>query len=176
MKSFRMALPLLVAGLGCQTPAPSNEAPETAGLSGIEGAWRMTSWQAVSPTGETSDLPLQESLILFFNGFYSIAYSRHESPSPYFAERFNGTDEERIDRLTWLTVNTGTYELAPGKLTTHPLFALTPEFEGGTAECDYEMAGDELTLTYTNVASADGVQSPIYKAGERRIYHLERVR
>lgn len=176
MKSLRIALPLLVAVFACQAPGQTNEVPETAQPSGIEGAWRITSIQAVSPTGETSALPSQESLILFFNGYYSVAYSRHESPSPYFAERFNATDEERIDRLTALTVNTGTYELTPGKLTMHPLFALTPEFEGGTAESNYEISGNELTLTYTNVVSADGVQSPIFAAGERTVYHLERVR
>jgi hypothetical protein len=58
----------------------------------------------------------------------------------------------------------------------HPLFALTPEFEGGTAECTYEISGDEFTLTYTNVVSADGVQAPIYAAGEQIVFHLERVR
>jgi len=175
MKSFPAALAFFLIVSGCQTQAQTDQAYDMGTQTGVEGAWRIASLQAVSATGEVSELPIQESLMLFFDGYYSNAFSRHESPSPYFTDRFNPTEEERIARLSELTVNTGTYELGSGTLTLRPMFALTPEFIGGAAEFEYQLSGDQLTLTQRNVVSVDGVQSQVFAAGEGRVFHLQRI-
>lgn len=175
MKLLPVTLPLLLVVSGCQTQAETDAPPVTSAPTGVEGAWRISSYQAVSPTGEVSELPVQESLMLFYDGFYSHAFSRHESPSSGWADQFNPTDDERMARLTELTVNAGRYELGSGTLTIRPIFALSPWFIGGAAEFEYELSGDQLILTQTGIVSVDGAQPPVFAAGERRVFHLDRV-
>ncbi len=175
-RSFVLLVLLLFLGVAaCQQQAPLEQAipePETAPL---EGAWRFVGGQTVAASGETTEVTIHESLMLFTAGHYSIARSAGEERIPPYAERWSPTDTEQLARMNSIVVNAGTYEATESSLVTRPLFALVPEFVGGTAEYEYELSGDTLTLTTTNIVSADDVQLPLIANGGRDIYTLERI-
>jgi len=168
-----LALSLLF--LACQAPPPPEQDAVPEPTTALEGAWHMVAIQDVSATGDTTDVPVYENLILFAGHHYSIAFSRGDHRSEYWAERWNATDDELLDRFHLITVNTGTYELTDATLVTHPMFALVPEFVGGTAEYGVVLTGDQLTLNSSSVVSVDGVQNPQIAEGGYRIHRLERI-
>ena len=75
-----------------------------------------------------------------------------------------------------MTVNAGTYEVTGSTATLRPLFALVPEFVGGSAEHEYELSGDTLTLRWGRTLAADGVESAFSAAGEWWELTLVRIR
>ena len=124
-RSFVLLVLLLFLGVAaCQQQAPLEQAipePETAPL---EGAWRFVGGQTVAASGETTEVTIHESLMLFTAGHYSIARSAGEEPIPPYAERWSPTDTEKVARMNSIVVNAGTYEATESSLVTRPLFAL----------------------------------------------------
>ncbi len=173
--------PILLAGLSlalasCQPPDRADDSSQATETSPVEGAWRVTAIQEVSADGEVTETPTYESLVLFADGYYSIAFSLGDAPSQFFAERWAATEEESSARFQNIIVNTGTYELTGSSVVTEPLFALVPEFIGGVATYDVSVVGDELTLTAVNIVSDDGVQLPIFVQGGQWVLQLARMR
>jgi hypothetical protein len=167
------ALALVLAA--CQSRAPA-EQPTAEGERPLEGAWRIVGAQSVAASGKASDNPTQESLVLFADGHYSIAVAFGDKRVAPYAIRWRGTDAERLARISSIVVNAGTYEATPSTLVTRPLFALVPEFVGGSQEYQYELSGNRLTLRQSNLVSSDGVQNPDIVKGQRTVYTLERIK
>ena len=153
MPSRLMLVSLSVLLVGC-------EAQPAADLSPVEGAWRLTALVNIAPDGARTDVTPQESLIFFGRDYYSMAYAFGDQRSPYYAERFNPTDEESLARMKSMTVNTGTYEVEGSKLLLRPLVARVPEFVNGLAEHEYTVSGDTLTLIWGRTVSEDGIEAP----------------
>ena len=171
--SFLLALGLATSA--CQPEAPPGEVVEDRGASPIAGAWRVVAVEDVTSDGEVTEIPTHESMVLFTDRYYSMAYSYGDHVSLPFAERWTPTDEESLDRFGLIVVNTGIYQITPTSLVTSPLFALTPEFIGGAAEHEYTLEGNLLTLTATSVTSFDDVSLPQTADDAVRILHLERI-
>ena len=171
MRSGHAVVGALLAVLaGCSATSTSQQAGP------LEGAWRLTRVIIVSADGSRTALTPQESLFLFSDGYYSIAYAFGDEPFPAYAEPFNPTDEERLARFSSILVNTGTYEVSGSTATLRPLFALVPEFVGGFAEHDYEVSGDQLTLSWRRTMSAAGVEEPFTAVGGSAEFTLTRLR
>ena len=142
----------------------------------LEGAWQMTSNFRVAADGTRTPLKPQENLFIFSDGYYSIAYALGDQPFPDYATKFSATDEEKAARMSSITVNTGTYTVSGSKMTLRPLFALVPEFVGGSAEVDYEVSGDVLTIQWRRVLSKEGLENPNLSQGnwsERTLVRLK---
>ena len=118
---------------------------------------------------------VQESLLIFADGFYSMNWTGGSEPSPFNEQRFNPTEAERADRYRRLLVNAGRYEIADGILRTEPDFALVPEYVNGYGEFEYSLVGDTLRLTWTDIVSVDGIPDPTTEAGVRFQYTLVRA-
>ncbi len=170
-----------IALVGCapQSTETSDEATDLAEAapaperSPLEGAWQLTGAQTVAEDGTTTELAVQENLVLFTGTHYSMAWSLLEEPFPQFAERWNPTEEEKAARFWSLLMNAGTFEVTGSSLTTRPLVALMPGFVGGEADHDFAVAGDTLTLTTTEARSSDGVA--FAGTGSLTTYRLVRV-
>ena len=176
MPSLRFVFLLLfLATAACQPQAPVEQAVPQPERAPLEGAWRFVGGESISASGETTAVSMQESVMLFTARHYSIARSTGEERTAPYAERWTPTDPEQLARMNSIIVNAGTYEATPSSLVTRPLFALVPEFVGGTAEYEYELSGDTLTLTTTNIVSADGIQVPFLAEGGRETLRLERI-
>ncbi len=160
---------LVVLG-ACAAPAVQDDTDP------LEGAWQLTGLAQVSAEGTRTDLTHQESLFLFRGGHYSMAYAFGEERSPAYGERFTPTDEESLARFGSMTVNAGTYEVTGSTATLRPLFALVPEFVGGSAEHEYELSGDTLTLRWGRTLAADGVESAFSAGGSWTELTLVRIR
>ncbi len=174
---FRPLLAVLTVCLlaGCQQQAPQEE-PELASESpSVEGAWNLVGMEIVSADGEVTQVPTYENLMLFKDGYYSMALSRGDHKSPYFSERWGATEDEQLDRWSLIIVNAGTYEVTESELITRPLFALVPEFVGGTARYSYELTEDQFALTVTGILSADGAENPQFIDGSTWVYRMERI-
>jgi len=57
----------------------------------LQGAWRLVSMRLVPAEGESFEIPVQESFILFADGYYSIGYAFGDSGSVRYAERWRPT-------------------------------------------------------------------------------------
>jgi hypothetical protein len=171
--SFLLALGLATSA--CQPQAPSGEVVEDREVSPIAGAWRVVAVEDVTSEGEVTEIPTHESMVIFTDRYYSIAFSMGDRASLPFAERWAPTDAESLDRFGVMVVNTGIYQITPTTVVTSPLFALTPEFIGGAAEHEYTLEGNLLTLTATSVTSFDDVSLPQTTDDAVRILHLERI-
>ena len=161
---------VLVGLCGCATPS----VPDQGGP--LEGAWRLTGLVDVAADGTRADFTPQESLFLFQGAHYSMAYAQGDERFPSYAEAFAPTDEESVARFGSMTVNTGTFEVSGSTVTLRPLFALVPEFVGGFAEHDYELTGDDLTLTWGRTMSSAGVERSFTAGGGSTELRLTRVR
>ena len=167
---MNLVAPLLVVLGACAAPAvPDDTGP-------FEGAWRLTSMVNVAADGTRTDFTPQESLFLFRGAHYSMAFAYAEQPSAPYAVAFTPTDEESLARFGSMTVNTGTYEVTGSTAILRPLFALVPEFVGGSAEHEYELSGDTLTLRWGRTLAADGVESAFSAGGGRTELTLVRIR
>ena len=124
-RSFVLLVLLLFLGVAaCQQQAPPEQAipePETAPL---EGAWRFVGGQTVAASGETTEVTIHESLMLFTAGHYSIARSSGEEPMAPYAERWTPTETEQLARMNSIIVNSGTYEATPSNLVTRPALGI----------------------------------------------------
>lgn len=154
MKLAHITFTVLLAGfVACsgQSPVPSDP---------LNGAWRLTSMQVIYPDGKRIEIPVQESLFIFADGYYSIGYAFGEGGSVPYAERWHPSDSEKLARFESVIVNAGSYRLDGSQLDVHPLFAMAPEFVDGEGVFSHAFAADALELTWKRSIAFDGLEYP----------------
>jgi len=154
MKLAYMAVAGLLAGaVACseQEAGPPNP---------LNGAWRVVSMRLDIADGNSIEVPVHESLVLFADGYYSISYAFGAGGSVPYAERWHPSDSEKIARFGSMIVNSGSYRLSASRLDARPLFALAPEFVGGEGIFTYAFAVDTLELTWERSIAFDGLEYP----------------
>jgi hypothetical protein len=126
----------------------------------LNGAWRLVAMHWISADGKSFEIPVQESLVIFAEGYYSIGYAFGDSASVPFTERWHPSDREKVARYSSVIVNSGTYRLSGSRLDARPLFALAPEFVGGRGVFSYAFKADTLELTWERSIAFDGLEYP----------------
>ena len=115
----------------------------------IEGVWKMTE---IVVTGEDAlNVPNpQPGLIIFTQKHYSVMWVPGNQPRSLFKGE-NPTNEEKIAAYDSFVANSGTYEVAEGTLTLHPMVARSPNFmAGGVSKNQLRIEGTTLWLTQKN--------------------------
>ena len=126
----------------------------------LNGAWRLVAMHLIFVDGKRVEVPAQESLFIFADGYYSIAYAFGDTSSAPYAERWHPTGSEKLARFGSVIVNAGSYRLRGSQLEAHPVFALAPEFVGGEGVFAFAFAADTLELTWERSIAFDGVEYP----------------
>lgn len=122
----------------------------------FQGAWQLqeTMITGGENAGTYSDPNLH--LLLFSEGHYSRVLNFSDRPdAPAVGTLFGNdqsteSDEYRLSALASIRANAGTYEASGSTLTLHFMLALNPGAVGNSPEFEYDIDGDELTLTATN--------------------------
>lgn len=140
----------------------------------VVGVWEVKEIALQNGSGPTADKPFP-NIIMFTRHHYSMMWVLGAEPQRSFAERWNPTDAEKIERFDALVVNSGTYEIKGSTLTAHPIVARIPEFVGGTLICEYHLENDTMRLTFVDEYSYDGVQAPWVASGKRLMLTLVRI-
>jgi hypothetical protein len=84
----------------------------------------------------------------------------NRSATKAFETRWAPTEQEKLQRFGEIIVNTGTYNTANGQIEVRPIIARMPEFMGGRMVYRIEWSGDDLTLTFLDEYTFDGIQAP----------------
>jgi hypothetical protein len=145
-----------------------------AGADPLRGAWRVRSMHLITAERDTIEMKVNESLVVFADGYYSISYCFGKDRPATYAERWRPSDEEKLARFGRLIVNSGSYRLAGGVIDATPLFALAPEFVDGRAVFSYRFVKDVLELTWERSIAYDGLDYP--SAGTVTLLRLTRIR
>jgi hypothetical protein len=154
MKLAHIAVAGLVAGaVACSGQSPGPADP-------LSGVWRLVEMRLISADGERIGIPALESLFIFANGYYSIAYAFGDGGSVPYAERWRPSDSEKAVRFSSIIVNAGSYRLSGTRIDAHPLFALAPEFVDGEGVFSYAFTADTLELTWERSIAFDGLEYP----------------
>jgi hypothetical protein len=130
---------------------------------GVVGVWQIKE-VATQRGGLITDKPLS-SVFIFTPRHYSMVWVFSAETQGSFAERWNPTDAEKIERFNSLVVNSGTYEIDGNTLIAHPVIARIPDFMGGKLICEYHIENDMMRLKFIDEYSFDGVQAPWVKSG-----------
>jgi hypothetical protein len=152
----RMVLALIIAlviMVGCTERSTSQSDP-------LHGAWHVATMYLISADKDTIEILINESLIIFGEGYYSVAYAFGENKDSTFAERWHPNGKEKIDRYSSLIVNTGSYQINGSHLYARPLFALAPEFIKGQAVFSFKFVEETLELTWEKSIAFDGLEYP----------------
>lgn len=117
----------------------------------LDGAWKIVEASGHNSKGDWTWSPVQPSLFLFLDGYYSIMLVRGDKPRPLMADtatRGNITEAEMRSIFTPFNANSGTYKVSGSTVTTKPMVALWPNFmESGSASYDYRIEDGMLILT-----------------------------
>lgn len=130
----------------------------------IIGVWQVKEIARQGDSGKIADKPFP-SIFIFTPHHYSMVWVFGAEPQRPFAERWNPTDDEKIERFNSMVVNSGTYEIDGSTLTAHPIVARIPDFVGGKLICEYHIEKDTMRLKFVDEYSFDGVQAPWVKSG-----------
>ena len=154
MKLKHLAFAILLAGMvACSGQSARPPDP-------LNGAWRLAAMRLIFADGKNVEVPARESLVIFADGYYSIAYAFGEGSSVPYAERWHASESEKVARFSSIIVNAGSYRLTGSRLDARPLFALAPEFVGGEGVFSYAFAADTLELTWERSIASDGLEYP----------------
>lgn len=164
-------VPFLALLTACNAIIQNSSDTESAS---IEGAWRLTLSEVLTPDGRVIAGTVQESLLLFAAPYYSMNWATGVAATPS-ATALQPTDEEKLARYGTLIINAGQFELAEGVLTIRPEFALIPEYVGGIGVFDVEIAWDTLDLVWHTIAAADETPDPNTAIGVRFHYRFSRL-
>jgi hypothetical protein len=140
-----------VAGLMALVGAPLLSQSRAASQETIQGVWRVTEVTTTGPNASTNKSP-QPSLYIFTPKHYSLmrvngTTARPDLPQDQMAK---ATAAQLLAVYgTALSAQSGTYELAGGKLTTRPVvakntFGMAP---GASFTASYKLDGKTLTIT-----------------------------
>ena len=126
----------------------------------LHGVWRVAAMYLISADKETIEIPINESLIIFGDGYYSIAYAFGDEGFPTYAERWHPSDSEKVARYSSLIVNAGSYQINESHIYARPLFALAPEFIQGQAVFSFKFEQETLELIWEKSIAFDGLEYP----------------
>ena len=140
-----------VAGLMALVGAPLLSQSRAASQETIQGVWRVTEVTTTGPNASTNSSP-QPSLYIYTARHYSLirvngTTARSDLPQDQVA---TATAAQLLAAFgTGLTAQSGTYEVAGGKLTTRPIvakntFGMAP---GAFTTSSYKLDGKTLTIT-----------------------------
>jgi len=140
-----------VAGLMALVGAPLVSQSRAASEPTLQGVWRVTEVTTTGPNASTNKSP-QPSLYIFTPKHYSLmrvngTTARPDLPQDQMAK---ATAAQLLAVYgTALSAQSGTYELAGGKLTTRPVvakntFGMAP---GASFTASYKLDGKTLTIT-----------------------------
>ena len=141
---------------------------------GVVGVWQVKEIALQGDSGPIADKPFP-NIIMFTRRHYSMMWVLGAETQRSFAQRWNPTNAEKIERFDALVVNSGTYEIKGSTLTAHPIVARIPEFVGGTLICEYHLKNNTIRLTFVDEYSYDGVQAPWVASGKRLMLTLVRI-
>lgn len=130
----------------------------------ILGVWQVREIARQDVARSHVEYPLP-SVFIFTEHHYSMMWLPSVESQKSFAERWNPTDQEKIERFNSLIVNAGTYQVEGSTLTAHPVVARMPDFVGGTLICEFRIEKDTLWLKFVDEYSFDKVQAPWVKDG-----------
>ena len=139
----------------------------------LRGAWRIDSMHLITTGRDTVTLKVNESLVTFGSGYYSLSYCFGKDRPATYAERWRPSDEEKLARFRTVIMNSGTYRLKGHRIDAKPLFALAPEFVDGRAIFSYQLVKDTLELTWEKSIAFDGLEYP--SAGIVTLLRLTRI-
>ena len=139
------------AGLMALVGAPLLSQSRAASQPTIQGVWRITEITTTGPNASTNKSP-QPSLYIYTARHYSLIRVNGTTARPDLPQdqQATATAAQLLAVFgTGLTAQSGTYEVAGGKLTTRPLvakntFAMAP---GAFTTSSYKLDGTTLTIT-----------------------------
>ena len=166
--AFLTVFAVLATAACSQVPTQAPAEPR-APSNPLQGVWSMTTMT----TGDDTINPSQPGLFLFTEGHYSAVYSLGADPRPLSATAFDSSSEEKIAQYETIIVNSGTYEISGSSVTFRPVVAKSPEFIGGHSTMDFQIEGDDLTLTVRGVVAADGASPPDITESSMKLRRLE---
>ena len=139
-----------VAGLMALVVAPLLSPSRAASQESIQGVWRITEVTTTGPNASTNKSP-QPSLYIYTARHYSLIRINGTTARPDLPPGQQATATAAQLLAVWapLTAQSGTYEVAGGKLTTRPLvakntFAMAP---GVFTTSSFKLDGKTLTIT-----------------------------
>jgi hypothetical protein len=130
----------------------------------VVGVWQITEIGRQNAGSPRTDKPFP-NIFIFTRRHYSMAWVAGENANRAFAQRWNPTNDEKIERFDSMVVNAGTYEVKGSVLMAHPVVARIPDFIGGKLICEFHVDEDTMRLRFIDECSFDGVQAPWVKSG-----------
>jgi len=139
----------------------------------LKGVWHVTEI-TYSQTSESYTDSLS-SIFIFTDKHYSMTWVEGSPALRVFKQRWNPTDNEKIECYNSLVVNSGTYQLTDSLFTARPSVARVPDFIGGKLICSFKVSKDILILEFVDEYSFDGVQAPWVAAEKGLGIKLNRI-
>lgn len=165
--TIAVLLAVAVAGIGCRQPVAGDEKD-------VVGVWRIE--ELTRKDGSRLDEDgTSPSLLIFTEHHYSMVWASRLESQRAFAERWNPTDAEKIERYDSFVVNSGIYEIEDSTLTAYPIVARVPEFMGGALVCEYHVHQNTMRLEMVDEYSYDGVRAPWVERGDGLVLTLARI-
>ena len=154
-----------VAGLMALVGAPLFAQSGAASQSTLQGVWRVTEVTTTGPNASTNKNP-QPSLYIYTAKHYSLIRVNGTTARPDLT-----LDQEKTATAAQLlavfgnnalSAQSGTYELAGGKLTTRAIVArgTGPMAPGAFTTSSYKLDGKTLTITQERNAAGKPVENP----------------
>lgn len=140
--------------MGCQSGEIKTEPNEK---NSVEGVWEITQIITKTPGNQFANPKPQAGIFIFTKNYYSMTWNPNDTKQEDYIDKWLPTDNEKVESYNSIVTNSGTYEIAEGKLVTTPRSAKTPAFIGGKAAYNYLVDENSLTLTLLEVISHDGV-------------------
>jgi hypothetical protein len=120
----------------------------------LNGAWALVEVSGHGAEGDWEWDPVQPSLYIFMDGYYSIMLVSGSEARPLMpddANRESITDEQMRSIFMTFIANSGTYEISGDVLATKPMVALWPNFmEGGSDAVTFRIESGMLIFSYEN--------------------------
>ncbi len=122
----------------------------------IKGVWEVQERTAIEGDESSTISDPQPSLYLFTDGYYAIMFVPGTEPRPDLMvvqqQLRQASGEDLVAAFNTFVANAGTYEVSGSRLTRNIVVARIPGAMGVTADWEYEVKGDTLTITATNAA------------------------
>jgi Lipocalin-like domain len=150
-KNLTLAVAVIaMAGLMALVSSPLFSQSRAASQPTIQGVWRVTEITTTGPNASKNSNP-QPGLYIFTAKHYSIVRVNGMTPRPNLPQDLTTATTAQLLATygTAFTAQSGTYEVAGGKLTTRPLVAknTAPMASGAFNTAAYNLDGTTLTIT-----------------------------
>ena len=129
----------------------------------LVGTWQLVSNVLTAPDGKKTDQfgPDPHGVLYFAdNGRYVLSIMRDGLPKFAGNGRMNGSPDENRAIVQGSISHFGTYSVADGKIVFHVDYATFPNWNGGTQNRPFKLAGDQLSF-FVAAASAGGGSSEV---------------